>query len=473
MKHALLIDIGSTYTKVALFNLDELELVARNQAYTTVEAGINQGLQKALSKIDDWEQADYKLACSSAAGGLKIAASGLVPDLTAEAARQAALGAGSRVVGSYAYELTASDMEEIKSLEPDIILLAGGTDGGNQKTIVHNARVLAASDLSQPIVVAGNRSAAAQVVGLLEQQDKEVYLTENVMPELEKLNIEPARRQIREIFLEQIVTARGFDQVKKFIKGVIMPTPAAVLQAADILSRGVEDEPGLGELIIADIGGATTDIHSAAAGTPQQAGVSLRGLEEPYLKRTVEGDLGMRYSAPALLELQSEYQWQERYRSLYAEDLDTARFQAYTARVGSQADYLPSDQSESRFDNLLGQEALRRALVRHAGRLKTIYTPRGQTFIQEGKDLTGIQTVIGTGGILVHNDNAVKIMAGVRQDDQLDPESLAPLAPEFYLDQDYLLAALGLLGEVEPRTALKLMKKYLIKLTQEDTLKDD
>ncbi|MFN2364575.1 MAG: methylaspartate mutase accessory protein GlmL [Halarsenatibacteraceae bacterium] len=468
MQQALLIDIGSTFTKVAKFNLDTLELIARSQAYTTVETGINQGLLNALEDIPDWETADYKLASSSAAGGLKIVASGLVPELTAEAARQAALGAGSRVIGSYSYELTSKDIRAIKDANPDIILLAGGTDGGNQEIILHNARQLAESDLNQPIVIAGNRSAVEQVEAILTEADKETYITENVMPELEKLNIQPARQKIREIFLDRIVAARGFDQVKEFINGVIMPTPSAVLQAADYLSKGTGDVEGYGELIVVDIGGATTDVHSAAAGHPRQSGISQRGLEEPYLKRTVEGDLGMRYSAEALFNLKPEYRWQQLFKQEYNSDLEIENFKDHINRVSSQPDYLPETEKDIRLDNILGKEAISTAVTRHAGNLKSIYTPRGKVFVQEGKDLTGIKTVIGTGGVIVHNQAPEEILTGLIQKNQSDPETLNPEKPEFYLDSNYLLAALGLLAEVEPEKAVKLMKKYLLRLKQGD-----
>ncbi len=467
MLSALLIDIGSTYTKVASFDLEEAELLARSQACTTVKEDINIGLKQALDRIPGWQQSDYRLACSSAAGGLRIAAIGLVPGLTAEAARRAALGAGSRVVKTYSYELTGGDITELEELAADIILLAGGTDGGNQEIILHNARLLADSRLEEPILVAGNRSAADRVADLLDKGKKEFYLTENVMPELEKLNIEPARELIRKIFLERIVKARGLDRVRELIDDIVMPTPAAVLSAADILARGSKKTEGWGELMVVDIGGATTDIHSAAAGTPARSGVSQRGLEEPFLKRTVEGDLGMRYCAAALFQLVKTRRWQELYLRLYNEELELENLESYVAKICQQSEYLPVNQREMELENMLGREAVRLAASRHAGSLRTIYTPQGASFIQEGKDLTEIKNVIGTGGIIVHNENPELVLAGVLQENQLEEEKLTPKNPDFYLDDDYLLAAAGLLAEVEADTALQIMEKYLRKIPRE------
>ena len=125
-------------------------------------------------------------------------------------------------------------------------------------------------------------------------------ITENVMPQLNELNVEPAREEIRKIFMEKIIEAKGLRNAENFVNGILMPTPAAVLKAARVLSEGSDEESGLGDLIVVDIGGATTDVHSIADGEPTKAGVNVRGLEEPFAKRTVEGDLGMRYSAVSL-----------------------------------------------------------------------------------------------------------------------------------------------------------------------------
>lgn len=276
MGTALLIDIGSTFTKASLVDLARAELLARAQYPTTIAAGVNIGLSKVLEQLPGWEKARYKLACSSAAGGLKIIAIGFVPRMTAEAAKRAALGAGSKVLQTYSYELNAEDLAGILEKNPDLILLTGGTDGGNRENLLRNASKLAELPLQQPIIVAGNKTASAEAEDILLRAGKEVYLTENVMPELDKLNIEPAREMIRKIFLEKIINAKGLDVVNKYIDGIIMPTPSAVLKAAALLADGFAAETGLGELMVVDPGGATTDIYSIAAGKAKK-NVFIRG----------------------------------------------------------------------------------------------------------------------------------------------------------------------------------------------------
>ena len=153
---ALLIDFGSTYTKVSLFSLDPPGFIGASRAPTTVESGLEEGLEAALDSFsaEQLKGVVFKRACSSAAGGLRIVAVGLVPELTVKAAREAALGAGARILAAYAYTLNRDEIAEIEALQPDLLLLAGGTDGGDRKVILRTPPASEA-DLPVPVVVAG------------------------------------------------------------------------------------------------------------------------------------------------------------------------------------------------------------------------------------------------------------------------------------------------------------------------------
>ena len=303
---ALLIDFGSTYTKLRAIDLERSEIIGAGQGPSTVASDINVGLQAALAdleqRIGGLPDFKYRLASSSAAGGLRMVTVGLVKELTAEAARIAALGAGAKLIGTYAYRLTAGDIAEIEAQDPDILLLAGGTDGGNDEVILYNADVLACSALGCPVVVAGNRQATDEIAVTLASAGKPAVSTENVMPEFNVLNIEPARAAIRQIFIDRIVHAKGIDKAAKMFDQVLMPTPEAVMEGARLLADGTSERQGLGPLLVVDIGGATTDVHSVATGDPTMEGAIQRGLPEPYVKRTVEGDLGMRHNAASIVE---------------------------------------------------------------------------------------------------------------------------------------------------------------------------
>ena len=459
METALLIDIGSTFTKTILLDLEKLEIVAKSQSYTTVQEGVNLGLKRALAEVSDWKKAKYKLACSSAKGGLKLIAIGLVPRLTAEAAKRAALGAGSKVLKIYSYQLTSDDITDIINYEPDILLLTGGTDGGNRQNIITNAVKLAEISSNAPVIVAGNRNAAREVKGILRTAGKEVYVTENVMPELEKLNIEPARKMIRKIFLQKIIKARGLNVVEELIDGIIMPTPLAVMKAAELLADGHDENTGIGELMIIDVGGATTDVHSVASGSPRKDNVSLQGLQEPYVKRTVEGDLGMRYSLPSLFENIDIVSLKKQFAKI-GYNISEEELWEFLKKLNSDFS-LTTTGKERCLENTLAFYAVQIAVERHVGKIRSIYTPLGHVYIQEGKDLSGLRYIVGTGGIIVQNNTQGEYIAsGALYKNQIVPETLAPIDAKILIDSHYILAAAGLLAEIEPSKSLQFMKKY-------------
>jgi uncharacterized protein (TIGR01319 family) len=457
---SLFVDFGSTYTKVMVIDLEDESVMAAIVTPTTVTTDITEGLTRALELINTQLgfEPDYKhrVACSSAAGGLKMVAIGLVHELTAEAAKQASLGAGARVMDVFSYELTSEEIKKIDDLHPDMILLAGGTDGGNKTVLVHNAGMLGTLREKVPVIIAGNKVVAPQAAEILKNRGFEAFVVENVLPGLGKLNVEPARQKIREIFLKRIIEAKGLKKAEKLLDGILMPTPAAVLAAAQLLSQGVGTYAGWGDLLVVDPGGATTDVHSIGSGAPTKSGVIWKGLPEPEVKRTVEGDLGMRCSAQALFETGTEY------LNSYG-SCNTCDLQNYVASLDRQTDFLPHSQEEKDYDILLGMAAVEIAVERHAGHIEHIYTPVGLSIVQYGKDLQNIQHVIGTGGILVHSADPARILERTIMDPQKG-YILKPKAPGLWLDKQYLMSALGMLGELDAEKAFRMLDKYMVRL---------
>lgn len=458
---ALFIDFGSTFTKIVLVDLGAETVLARVQTASTVDTDITIGLNRGLAQIGNAlggaPACRLKLASSSAAGGLRMVAIGLVPDLTVEAAKRAVLGAGAKVVGVYAYLLTAKEIRELERTAPDIILLAGGTDGGDRAHVIDNSRSLAGADLHAPIIYAGNKSASDEVRAILAAGGKDVVVADNVMPEIGVLQVEAVRSVIRELFIRRIVEAKGLKNAERFIDRILMPTPTAVLNAARLIAEGTAREPGLGDLIVVDIGGATTDIHSVAAGAPTEAGIVPRGLPEPYVKRTVEGDLGVRYNAPNIVAAVGH----DAFRSRMPEalpDLDRA-----VQALNRNPQHLPASSAERALDVELARAAAALAMERHAGVVEPVFGPMGQFFIQHGKDLRQVGTVIGTGGPLVSGPDRQAILSGLLYS-EARPFALMPKAPAFYLDEQYMLYAVGLMAEAHPDKALRIAKKYLTPL---------
>lgn len=456
MNNVLLIDFGSTYTKLTAVDIEKEEILGTGAAYTTVQTDINNGLNEGLKILEQKTgkiKYDACYACSSAAGGLRMVTSGLVPELTVEAAKLASLGAGAKAVGNYAFELTEDDIDEISKINPDIFLLVGGTDGGNTECILHNAKMLSKMKPKFPIVLAGNRTAAKKCQEIL--KECEVYVCPNVMPKFGTLQIEPTQKQIREIFLNRIIQAKGLSRATELLSDIIMPTPSAVLQAMELLANGYEDEIGIGELVAVDVGGATTDVYSIADGMPEHMNTVYKGLPEPYAKRTVEGDIGMRYSIQGVVDAQGI----ERISQLSG--LEKEKAMDLIADLKENTDKLPNGDKElEALDFAVASCAIDEAVTRHSGTISETYTMMGQTFVQEGKNLTKVKQIVVTGGSLIHAARTEEIAVHALYSPE-NPTSLKPKSADVWIDKTYILAAMGLLSSYYPKTALRIMKKEL------------
>lgn len=460
MSIMLLIDFGSTFTKGVMIDLEGEEIVAQSSVSSTVDRDVRLGLSELLVELSGQTSARLvenapKLACSSAAGGLQMFVIGLVPELTVDAGRKAACNAGAKVIGSIAGVLDDSDLLRLAVLKPDLILLSGGTDGGNKEVIISNAALLAGTQINVPVIIAGNKNAVRECRGALEKMGKEVVVTENVMPSVNCLHIEPVRETIRRVFIDRIAKAKGIDKVQNQV-ALLMPTPNAVLQAVAILAQGTPEEEGLGELLVIDVGGATTDVYSAGAGMPTMTNVILKGLPEPFVKRTVEGDLGVRHNALSIVELVGMTQLLKDAGFSSAEGKSVIEYCQTLP-----PEQLPREAWEFEVDSGLAKAAVRLGVERHVGSLELAYIPgAGETFIQTGKDLRGLKTIIGTGGPVIFAKEPRAILNEAVFDPRT-PHLLKPAQPRFMLDKTYILYALGLLSGQYPHRALHVAKKNL------------
>lgn len=451
-------DFGSTFTKLVAFDMDKEELAARVQAPSSVDTDVMIGLRSAFAEMAKLlpvseEHIRNTIACSSAAGGLRMVCIGLVPDYTTEAGRLAALGAGAKVIGEYSFELSDLEMREIVAKKADMILLTGGTDGGNQEVIIHNARMLAAyPSCADHIVVAGNCKANDTIKEIFKDSGRSVHFSENVMPKLREVNFEPVNEVIREIFIHHITEAKGIARVNESIAGVVMPTPSAVFEAAKLISNGIAGHTyGMGALLLVDVGGATTDVYSVASGRPSRDGIEVVGLMEPFAKRTVEGDLGLFFNLETLADLAK----QKRLTSS-EEATDAVESLRSTRSIPMEG---PQKEKQLMFTHL----AVKTAVERHCGVLETKYTPQGVAYLQHGKDLSEVKCVIGAGGPVSFSADPRQALAGAAYDEIL-PHILKPKEARFFIDSKYILFAIGLLARDSPEAALRIVKKYLVEV---------
>lgn len=458
MNVILTADVGSTFTKLTAIDVEGRQIIGAAKSFTTIETNVMEGYNSALAELAAQcgpVAFTRRVAASSAAGGLKMVAIGLVPDLTGQAARLAAANAGAKILRTYAYELTQAEMSEIEGLAPDIILLCGGTDGGNKAVITHNAALIASSSLKCSVVAAGNKSAADGVKSALAGYGGEALFCANVLPDMDKLNIEPAQRAIRDLFIKNIISAKGLSEFQATLDQEIIPTPLSVFEAVRLLSKGTKDDPGLGEMVAFDVGGATTDVYSMAEGLPSRANVFLHGIRQPFAKRTVEGDLGLRYSQRPLVEAAG--------LEGVAANLgaDEGEVEAWLRTCDADPGTVPPPGSlGQRVDDELAREAVRLSMARHVGSLETVYTLEGEQFAQTGKDLSNVGYVLGTGGPIIHAADPARVL-GAAAFSPADMFLLKPRAPKALVDRKYILSSMGLLSRLQPGAALAIMKKEI------------
>lgn len=454
----LTVDFGSTYTKLTALDSSNSCIVGTASAHTTIKTDVMEGFRRALTNLEGIVgefKYDKLLCCSSAAGGLKMVALGLVPELTAKAAKLAAASAGAKVVKTYAYEISKSEQEEIYKINPDLILLCGGTDGGNKEVITANAKRLCAIDRNFSVIIAGNKSASHELEEIFNQSNKNYLLTENVMPSFNQLNVEPAKTSIKDLFIRNIIEAKGLSQIQKIADLEIVPTPLAVMKACELFSKGTKNTKGIGELLAIDVGGATTDIYSMAKGIPILSNIVQKGLPEPFSKRTVEGDLGMRYSLNSLkeeLEIES-----------FAESLNVTVQEIenwVNECVQNPSCIAKAESTEFKIDQGLARCAVEIASDRHCGILESTYTPMGEIFSINGKDLSEIPYIIGIGGVIINSDKPVNILKGAIFN-PAKHKYMKPKKTQYLLDRKYIFASMGLLSMIDSECALRILQKEI------------
>ncbi|MCI9120257.1 MAG: glutamate mutase [Oscillibacter sp.] len=469
----LVYDIGSTYTKAAAFSDGGGTLVylGRGQSPTTLSNVMEgaRGAEEALrAQGIAFAPVLRRYSSCSAAGGLRMVALGYMPRVTVKAAKEVAMTAGARVMQVVSADEPLSFRREVlREINPDIILLSGGTDGGDESCVLENADMICELRSKATVILGCNRFTQREVAEKFQAAGIECVRVPNIMPTIHELKVAPARTAIHEQFIRQITRAKGLREFQDSLTDrVVVPTPGAVLLASELLAKGSYEQEGSGALILVDIGGATTDIHSAI---PELENLTIeeRGLvinnEKQFSYRTVEGNLGLRVSAMGIPDAVGPK------AVLRAMDqdfgLEPEAVLDYTEELERHTDHVPQGEKEASLDRALASCAIRVALRRHAG-----------TYAQEadpilgimagtamGRDLRNVKRVLCVGGIFVHTEEE-KGKELVRRCFADPGISLLPLEePEILLDRDYIFYALGVLGKHHPDMVLDFMKKHYMK----------
>jgi uncharacterized protein (TIGR01319 family) len=453
---AVCVDFGSTFTKASLVDLAQGRIVAAADHPTTLPTpggwtDVLDGYDACLAALveaDPRAAGAEVLACSSAGGGLRIAVVGNEELVTAEAGRRVALSSGGKVVSVVAMagrppEVGAYALE-MRTTRPDVVLLTGGTDGGNSEVLLRAARELVASGWRGPVVVAGNVDAREEVGAIL--GDVPHVLADNVVPKIGVLAPESARAAIREMFLTHVIGGKHLSERADFTAMVRGATPDVVLTGVELLARGLDDaRPGVGDVVVVDVGGATTDVHSVVEVDPEEATLSREVVATTPVTRTVEGDLGMRWSAVTTVEAAG------------LDDLATA-----AATRHDDPGFLPATDTDRDDDEAIARAAIGHALRRHAGRSRVVVSPEGRVVERTGKDLREVDLLVGSGGVLRHGRPGVadRVLAG-STGPGIEGGWQLPEHARVVVDTDYVLAAAGLLAAPHPEAAYRLVLRLL------------
>ncbi|WBB80835.1 glutamate mutase L [Micromonospora sp. WMMD882] len=433
-------DVGSTWTKAALVDVDAGVLVGSASARTTVGSDVLRGLDAAVAAAAGGRRVDGVpwYVCSSAGGGLRLAVVGYEPLVTAQAGRRVGLSAGAHVVHVAAGRLGAAELAALRAARPDVVLLVGGTDGGDADTLAHNASRLARARWRVPTVLAGNVAVRDELAGLLAGAGVPVTVAENVLPRLGVLAAASARAAIREVFLRHVIGGKRLSRGPRFGRLVRAATPDAVLTGVAVLA-----EAHGGDLAVVDVGGATTDVYSVLTPDERADGPAREVTGTLWRARTVEGDLGMRWSAPGVV------------RAAVAErllDPVEADGLAVAARArAADPGFVPVGPLDAAVDRRLAGLAATVAVRRHA---------RGAaTGERAGRDLRDVRLLVGSGGVVRHAApaDAAAVLAAVLSDHA--GGWAVPRAARPVVDSAYVLAAAGLLAAEHPAAARAVLAR--------------
>ncbi|MEO0198037.1 MAG: glutamate mutase L [candidate division WOR-3 bacterium] len=467
-------DCGSTTTKAILIEKKEdgYRLITRGEAPTTVEApfeDVTRGVLNAFREVeeltninildgetilkpkrDEKTGVDIYVSTSSAGGGLQMLVCGVVKSMTAESAARAALGAGAivmEVIASNDGRMPHERVELIRRLRPDMILLAGGVDGGTIKHVVELAELIRAADpkprfgtgYKLPVIYAGNKDAREEIQKILGDKVA-LFIVDNIRPVLERENLGPARHKIHDLFMEHVMQhAPGYKKLMTWTDHPIMPTPGAVGLLVEKVARN-ENIDVLG----VDIGGATTDVFSVFSGV---------------FNRTVSANLGMSYSISNVLVsagVENILRW-------VPFSIDEYELKNRIRNKMIRPTTIPQTLEELIIEQAIAREALRLAFEHHktmAVGLKGVQQERtiSEAFAQtlSGATLVNMMSlalIIGSGGVLSHAPR--RVQSALMMLDAFQPEGITMLA----VDSIFMMPHLGVLSEVHEGAATQVFDR--------------
>ncbi len=428
MPAVLCVDVGSTFTKAVLVDVTSGGVLGTASAPTTVATDVMDGVDAVRASLAHHGEPHEVLLCSSAGGGLRLAVVGYEREVTAEAGFRVGLSAGAKVVHVATGPMTGADVMALRSAAPDLVLLVGGTDGGNADVLLHNAERLARNRIAAPVVVAGNAEAAPAVTRLLSGTGRRFVVADNVLPRIGVVAPDSARSAIREAFLRHVIGGKGLSRGRGFADLVRAATPDAVLGGVEVLAEHVG-----GDVLVVDVGGATTDVYSVITPRGEDATIEREVVGTLWHARTVEADLGMRWNADGVVEAAR--------RERLPLDAATRR---WAGRLVSEPGHLATTDAQWRAEEELAGTAAVVGVRRHGRPAHPAERPR---------PLAEVALVVGSGGVLRHAPEGLagRVLARVTGDHGGGWRVPGSARPR--VDTASVLFAVGLLVDGHPAAA--------------------
>jgi uncharacterized protein (TIGR01319 family) len=465
----LIVNVDSQQTKAVLIERAEggYGVTGTEVAPTTVDPpdldvtigvgdaarGLGRSLGRELWGAEGPAGAHRFLCSSSTSGGIYMTVAGLIRRISAESAERAALGAGALLMDVFSRNDTRPRfmvVERMRSLRPDMFLLAGGTDGGAESQVLDMAGLIDSADVKPrfgpeyklPIIYAGNVEIRGDVSKALAVERYATRVVDNVRPLIDRENLGPAREGIYDSYMEHVIIhSPGYDKLVKWVEGNIIPTQAAIGKILYAYARERDVN-----LLAVDVGGATTDVYSVYNGV---------------FNRSLNADIGMIYGISNVMKeagVRNIMRW-------VPEDLGEKKIRNI---IGNIMALQPSDLTaeEAMVQQAAAREAIRLGLEQHrniATRLKGVSLKRtiGDIFDQyidaSIMDLMKTQAVVGRG--LIFTDDQTNRDAALLLIDAIQPEGVT----EVFVDESSIMPHLGMLLDSNEDAALQILSRECLR----------
>jgi uncharacterized protein (TIGR01319 family) len=453
-------DFGSVNTRVILVDVvdGQYRLLAQTQTPTTIGTPINdvtvclgravEDIQNKTGRVlvdesglifpeqTDGSGVDELIATTSAARPLRAVLIGLMPDMSMETAHKALSGTYVHVVATLSSNDNKNEEEQLNTIlraQPDLIFIAGGTDGGDEQVMQQLIRLVQMSlhlfpQNNLPIVLyAGNQALArfAYENLYIPELDNDVFIAPNIRPDLDTEAVSITRLELS-IAYNNFVERQpgGFRDISMVSKAGVIPTSQSVGTMLRWLSELGLDGPGI---LHVDVGSTSSSLVVAI---------------DKEVSSTVRSDMGIGHSivsALSMLDTKRVLEWLPFSYTL-------AQLENYAQNKALKPDTIPQTTQDMIIEYAIAREIIRHLVLQEQKTWKGMVTASGTAL------LPAFQPIIVAGATLTGTAHpGISVMLVV---DALGLEGIS----EIYGDAFALLPALGAVALLEPTVTVQVFE---------------